>query len=109
MNTFMTNPELYRGIELIMLATLVGAIKIGVESVAESVISKYSIHNSKIRNIKDNTANNEMFIAVNGPKVGEAYETIKKALDRKFGGRGGWHFSTKQNLFRTGGITVENI
>ena len=97
MKTFMTNPELYRGIEMIMQATLVGAIKIGVESVTESVISKYSIHNSKIRNIKDKTANNEMFIAVNGPKVGQADETIKKALDRKFGGRGGWHFSTKQN------------
>ena len=55
------------------------------------------------------TANIDMSIAFNGPKVGEADETKKKALDRKFGGRGEWHFSTKQNLFRTGGITVENI
>ena len=58
----MTNPELYSGIEMIMQANLVGAIKIGVESVSESVVSKYSIHN-----MKDKTANNEMFIPVNGP------------------------------------------
>ena len=100
----MTNPELYSGIEMIMQANLVGAIKIGVESVSESVVSKYSIHN-----MKDKTANNEMFIPVNGPKVGKEDETIKKTWDRKFGGRGGWHFWTKQNLFRTGGITVKKI
>ena len=79
------------------------------ESVAESIISKYGIHNSKIRALKDTTANNEMFVAINGPEVGEADSLLAKALDRKFSGRLGWHISVKQNLFRTSGPTVENI
>ena len=89
-----------------MDSTLVAAIKVSVESVAESIISKYSIHNSKSRPLKDTTANNEMFISVNGPEIGEADETLIKALNLKFG-VGKWHFSTKQNLFRSSGITVE--
>ena len=54
---------------MVMDATVVAAIKVSVESVAESIISKYSIHNTKLRPINDDTANNEMFIAVNGPKL----------------------------------------
>ena len=52
------------------------------------------------------TANNEMFIAVNGPKIREADETLKKALNLKFG-VGKLHFSTKQTLFRSSGVTVD--
>ena len=107
--TFMRNSNQYKGIEMIMQATIIGAIKISVESVAESIISKYGIHNSKIRALKDTTANNEMFVAINGPEVGEADSLLAKALDRKFSGRLGWHISVKQNLFRTSGPTVENI
>ena len=92
-----------------MQATLVGAIKISVESVAESVMSNYAIHNSKIRKLNDKTANNEMFIAVNGPEVGEADYLLSKALTSKFPGKQGWHFSTRQHLFWSSGITVENI
>ena len=49
-----------------------------------------------------------MFIAVNGPEIGEANETLVKALNLKFG-VGKWHFSTSQNLFKTSGVTVEKI
>ena len=90
-------------------ATAVGAIKISVESVAESIISKYAIHNNKLRPIKDTTANDEMFVAVNGPELGEADKLLAKALDNKFAGQGGWHFATQQHIFRTSGKTVETI
>ena len=50
-----------------------------------------------------------VFVAINGPEVGEADSLLAKALDRKFSGRLGWHISVKQNLFRTSGPTVENI
>ena len=46
-----------------------------------------------------------MFIAVNGPKIGKADETLKKALNLKFG-VGKCHFYT-HNHFRFSGITVE--
>ena len=94
---------------MVIHGTIIGAIKVSVESVAESVISKYAIYNSKLRNIKDTTANDEMFISINGPELGEANRILEKALDRKFNGHSGWHFSTQQHLFRTNGITVEKI
>ena len=107
--TFMRTPALFREIEMVLQATVIGAIKISVESVAESIISKYALHNSKIRKLNDSTANDEMFIAVNGPELGEADALLAKALDRKFAGKSGWHFSTKQTLFRTSGVVVNNI
>ena len=50
-----------------------------------------------------------MFIAVNGPELGEADALLAKALDRKLAGKSGWHFSTMQTLFRTSGVVVNNI
>ena len=97
--TFMKDPKLYKENEMVMDSTLVAAVKVSVESIADSIISKYSIHNSKLRSISDETANNEMFIAVNGPKIGEVDETLKKAFNLKFG-IGKLHFYT-QNLFRS--------
>ena len=40
-------------------------------------------HDSKIRKLNDITANDEMFIAVNGPEIGEADGLLAKALKRK--------------------------
>ena len=99
----MRTPALFREIEMVLQAT------VSVESVAESIISKYALHNSKIRKLNDSTANDEMFIAVNGPELGEADALHANALDRKFAGKSGWHFSTKQTLFRTSGVVVNNI
>ena len=105
----MRNPALFREIEMVLKANVIGAIKISVERVAESIKSKYALHNSKIRKENDSTANDEMFIAVNGPELGEADALLAKALDRKLAGKSGWHFSTKQTLFRTSGVVVNNI
>ena len=107
--TFMRTPTLYREIDMVLQTTVIGAVKISVESVAESIISKYALHKSIIRKLNDNTANDEMFIAVNGPELGEADALLAKALDRKLAGKSGWHFSTKQTLFRTSGFVVNNI
>ena len=49
-----------------------------------------------------------MFIAVNGPEIGEADNVLTEALNLKFG-KGKWHFSVQQNLFRTSGPTVEKL
>ena len=47
----MRTPALYREIEMVLQAT------VSVESVAESIISKYALHNSKTRKLNDSTAN----------------------------------------------------
>ena len=99
----MRTSAIFREIEMVLQAT------VSVESVAESIISKYALHNSKIRKLNDSTANDEMFIAVNGPELWEADALLAKALGRKLAGKSGWHFSTKQTLFRTSGVVVNNI
>jgi hypothetical protein len=63
--TFMKSNKLYKGIEIIMQACAVGAIKVSVESVAKSMISKYNLHNSDIRPIGEDTAEHEMMIVQN--------------------------------------------
>jgi hypothetical protein len=62
--TFMNKPDLYRNIEMVLQAICVGCIKLSVESVAESMISKYNIHNNKFRCISKETAHLEMLEAL---------------------------------------------
>ena len=58
----------------------------------------------KILDLKETTK--KLFIAFNGPEIGEADQTLKSALDLHFSSRGGsWHFSTNQ-LLKTAGLTV---
>ena len=50
-----------------------------------------------------------MFVAWNGPQIGEADETLKKALDVHFADkRHGVKFKSN-NLFATDGATVESF
>ena len=67
-----SSPSLYEGIQLLMRATYEACIKISVESVAESVISVYNSHNSKIRPVCEDNENNVLFIDYNGPEMGDA-------------------------------------
>ena len=73
-----------------------------------SYISEYNLHNSDIRPINEETAEDEMNIHLNGPELGEADEILKAALDKHFKG-GPWHFTIQNNIFRTSGQTVQNI
>ena len=63
-----------------MQATFVGAIKTSVESIAESVISVYNKHNSDIRKIREELANDDIFAALNGPEIGNCDEILRKGL-----------------------------
>ena len=54
-----SSPSLYEGIEILLRATYEACIKISVESVAESVLSVYNSHNSKIRPISEDNVNDE--------------------------------------------------
>ena len=104
-----SSPTLYEGIELVLRATYEASIKLSVESVAESVISVYNLHNSKVRPISEETANDELFIAFNGPEMGEADETLKEALNLHFAKKHGhWNFTTN-SVFKTSSLTVKKI
>ena len=67
-----SSPSLYEGIELVLRAAFEASIKLSVESVAESVISVYNLHNTKLRAINEETADDELFVVYNGPEIGEA-------------------------------------
>ena len=73
------------------------------------MISVYNKHNSDIRPIDEDTVNDEMFVAWNGPEMGDSYEIMQKSLNRHFENtRMGIHFKM-QNLFKTAGPTVDSI
>ena len=99
---------MYKHIELVIKATAVASIKLSVESIAESYISVYNLHNTKLRAISEKTAEDEIIIHFNGPLLGKADKTLKAALDKHFNGQP-WHFTLQNNIFRTSGITSSNI
>ena len=102
-HNFSSLPGLYEGIELVMRATYEAFVKIIVESFAESV------NNCKIRNIGEENANDKLFVAYNGPEIGEVEEVLRDALDLHFSkSRLGWHF-TANTLFHSVGPTVDKI
>ena len=50
-----------------------------------------------------------MFVAYNGPDIGQSDDVLKQALDDNFKSlRTGWHF-TKNTPFNSVGITVDKI
>ena len=106
-NLFSTAEHLYEGIELFMRACYEACVKIIVESVGESVISVFNKHNNKWRTIGEENVNDELFVALNGPELGEADKVLQESLDLHFSkSQHGWHFTTN-NLFKTSGLTID--
>ena len=86
--TFMIKPDLYRNIEMVLQAICVGCIKLSVESVAESMISKYNIHNNELRCISEETSHLEMLVAYNGPEIEESDNLLGEGLTEHFMAKG---------------------
>ena len=94
-----TDLELFKGIEMVMAATVVGCIKFGLESVAESMISKYNLHSSDIRPISDDALHSEMIVNCNGPSINEVDNILSEAASYYFSkqkSNQGWSFVTKK-------------
>ena len=73
------------------------------------MISKYNIHNSKLRPVNECTADDEMMVDYNGPEIGEADNVLLEALYIHFKNNSkGIHFDT-HNIFRSSGFTVQKI
>ena len=59
-----------------------------------------------MRKLDEDTANDELFAAYNGPEIGEADEVLRQSLNLHFGKTSsGWNIATK--MFRTSRVVVE--
>ena len=106
---FVKDEKYVTGVELIIHSVFVSSIKVSVESIAESMISKYALHSSKLRCLDENKVHNEMMIDCNGPEIGECDEIVKDALNHHFSG-GRWHFNTSSvAVFRTSGAATTKL
>ena len=105
-----TDLYLYKDIEMIMAAAVVGCIKLGLESIAESMISKYNIHSSYIRPISDDSVHNEMVIDCNGPSINEADDVLSEAASYYFSqqkSKNDWNFVTNNNINGRHGTVIK--
>lgn len=85
----------FRDIEIILHAVTVAATIMSVESVCESLTSKYEYHNNRRRPISEETAHHEMIISVNGPLPTKCDSIINNALNQFFVKQNDWHFLRK--------------
>ena len=85
-------------------------VKVSVESVVESIVSRYEKHFDLSRQPDEEHALNEMVIAENGPLLHHADEILELAMDRywrKNTVNGKWHFlrNTQDIRSYTGGAS----
>ena len=92
---FYLNDSLFKGIEMIMQALSVAAVKISCESIVESFVSRYEDHFYLKRNMNEESVNEEFEIAVNGPNLANSDSVNKEAMNRHWEG-GCWHFYKPQ-------------
>ena len=93
-----TELNLYNGVELSILGILgilCAAVKVSVESVVESLVSRYEVHFDKARQLIEENALHEMEIAENGPSIFREDPLLEMAMNSYWKGtteKGVWHF-----------------
>ena len=103
---FLSDTELFSGIELTLHCIITSAVKISVESVVESLVSRYESHFDSSRQMKEEHALEEMLIAENGPDIVNADRLLISAMDRYWKENtedGAWHFCHKSEDIRSYG------
>jgi hypothetical protein len=92
---FKTELKLFEGIELVMHAMACASVKISVESVVESLVSRYETHFNKNRSLDEDNAMDEMMVAENGPTIFKANSVLFAAMNdywKSSSKAGKWHF-----------------
>ena len=92
---------LYDGIEVSLHIICCGAVKLAVESVVESLVSRYEQHFTKSRQLEEEHKMQEMEIAENGPILVRAEPVLKEAMQKYWDAHnnGCWHFlRTSRNI-----------
>ena len=95
--------KLFEGIEITIQAMMCASVKVSVESVVESLVSRYETHFHKKRGLDEANAMDEMEIAENGPSEFRAEKLLMRAMNRYWKAEtktGQWHFTrqSSQNL-----------
>ena len=80
-----------------MQAITAAALRFGVESIVETLVSQYEYRFGPKRTVNEETAHDEMVVYINGPDLANADSVIMDALDLHFGNRNKWHFVTNKN------------
>ena len=99
-----TDLRLFEDIEITMHCICVASIKISVESVVESLISRYEKHFHPAIQLPEENALEEMIIAENGPCLAKSASVLEAAMNDYWTSttkNGHWHFlrSTKLEEF----------
>ena len=102
---FLQLSKLYEGTELTLQCICTAAVKISVESVVESLVSRYENHFDASRQLKEDRALDEMEIAENGPEVVKADAVLSGAMNKYWAEKSpkdpSWHFCHKTQDVRT--------
>ena len=96
---------------MIIHSICVSALKMSVESVVESLTSKFEIHFNKFRNVNQDTTHNEMMISVNDPSPAHCDTVVMEAMKRYFKGQHGIRFVKRSNdisLFESDSVDLYN-
>ena len=80
-NLFDPEKELFLGIESILAIIGRGMVSMSVESVAETWISILESHNTKVRNLQQDSIEHEMMVAINGPEVDKCDTIVIEAME----------------------------
>ena len=72
--------ELNLGKESIIHCLLAMAVKYSLESIVESLISRYQVHFDKSHQLGEEKAHMEMFMSMNGPVLVRADPLLKRAM-----------------------------
>ena len=104
--------KLYVPCKLILHSLCRGALRYGVESVVESMISSYEHRFPQTRNVLDGTASEEMEISVNGPSFNHCKDIVSSSLTSYFS-KGkksqSWHFLRSGTLFGCPSQTLSRL
>ena len=110
-----TKLKLFEGSEITMHCICVASVKVSVESVVESLLSRYEQHFHPARQSSEEHALEEMLIAENGPCLAQSKHVLEAAMNdywKKSTKKGHWHFirSTKvEDFIKSEGTTLKRL
>ena len=90
------NIALFRNVKVIIHLICVACVKVSVESVVESLVSRYEKHFDSSRQPTEQHSLDEMIIAENGPLLHHTNEMLERAINQycRVANRDGkWYFS----------------
>ena len=104
LKTILKDSKLFDGIELTLHIICTAAVKVSVESVVESLVSRYEVHFDSKRQLSEEHALEEMEISENGPDMANADNVLASAMHKYWSVKSKdsfWHFCHKSQDMRT--------